>query len=658
MRGASSNLAGVPLLGAVAMALAVLLTPTAARADPPAAQRAVARARALGLARSVAWRRLVLYRPRAGGGWSSQVDGADFFLAARGARDPAAELEATLLAFFVPPLPGDEDKHAFCMFPARRMWLESALHFTADLLRPPACPALERYVAEMDAESASFVFASNFIENPVSAFGHTLLHIRKKGTPAAANAEELQQAVDRRDHGLDYTAVVDTDNALLYVVKGLGGLFPGTFRFRTYDAMLRDYGGYETRDLWEYELTLTAEEVERLVMHLWELAHATIHYAYLTENCSYHILAAIDAAAPRLRLVEQVKPDVMPLDTVKAVFDAPGLVRGVVYRPSVRSVFRASLARLDARERDLVDGLLVSADAPLPSDLPEARAALVLDTAKLALDVRFAATMTDGKDQAALRARRRLVERRRAIDGAPAVDAIARAPRDKEPHRGHGSMRVLLGTGMTSPYGTGFATFGYRLALHDLLDPPDGEPELLQLQFVDTRVRYDHGRQKLTLDTLTFTELLTLAPLRSFEHKLSWRVRAYGMRLHDRAAPDAFAHGLDGAVGASLGSADDHVVAFLMADAYFGLSGDVDGVAGSVVRVGVGPLAGLRLRLPADTIGLVTATTSYLPGQSLATTFDVRASLRTRLGTQVAMGLEGAAQPRALELLLGTFLYF
>ena len=146
---------------ALLIAVAVLLTETTARADPPAAQRAVARARELGLSRSVAWRRLVLYQPHAGGRWSSQVDGADFFLAAYGPRDPAAELEATLAAFFVPLVPGEEDQHALCMFPARRIWLESMLHFTADLMRPPTCPALERYVAEMDAEAASFVFASN-----------------------------------------------------------------------------------------------------------------------------------------------------------------------------------------------------------------------------------------------------------------------------------------------------------------------------------------------------------------------------------------------------------------------------------------------------------------------------------------------------------------
>ena len=615
----------------------------------------MSRARELGLARSTAWRRLLLYKSRTGGLWASQVDGAEFFLAAQGKQDPAAELEATIAAFFVPFTPGREDNHALCRFPARRIWLESQLHFASDLLRPPTCPALDRYVEELDAESATFVFASNFLENPVSAFGHTFLRIKKR---SPTNGATSQAATDVRDHGIDYTAVTDTTNPFLYAFKGLAGLFPGTFRFRTYDAMLRDYGGYEARDIWEYDLALTPGELELLVMHLWELAKTTINYFYLTENCSYQIIAALDASAPRLHLVENVKIDVMPLDTVKAVYDTPGLVRSIVFRPSGRSLFRASLARLDARERDLVDDLLTNADAPLPAELSAAQAALVLDTARLALDARFAKAMIDGGRPAAVKARRRLVERRDRLVTAPILPAMTEAPRDKEPHKSHGSMRVLLGTGMTSEYRTGFATLGYRLALHDLADPPDGESELLQLQFLETRLRYDYGRQKLTLDTLTFAELVALSPLTRFEKKLSWRVRAFGTRLHDRAAPDAFAHGMNASVGGTLGSDSEHFVVFLMADAYVAFSGQVDGIGGSFVRAGVGPFGGVRVRLPASTIGMITGSMSYLPAQSLDATFDVRAILRTRLSTNVAMGLEGAAQPRAFELQLGSYLYF
>lgn len=633
--------------GAPLAALCILLAGASASADPPAAQAAITRARELGLARATAWKRLLLYQPRAGDRWSSQVDGADFFLAMRGKHDQAAELEATLAAFFVPFEPGREDAHALCRFPARFRWLDAQLQLASALLHPPTCPALDRYTAELDAASITFVYASSFLDNPASSFGHTFLRIKKRGAPS-----------DARDHGVDYTAVTDTANPLLYAFKGLVGLFPGTFRFRAYDAMLREYAGYDARDLWEYDLALEPGEVELVVLHLWELATTSIDYFYLTENCSYQIAALLDAAAPRLDLVAHTKPDVLPLDTVKAVYETRGLVRSIEYRPSVRSLFRAAVATLDSRERKLIGALLDDTDAPLPADLEPARAARVLEAARLGLDARFARIMIDGKSPAALKARQRLAERRARIATIARSAPVIEAPIEKEPQRGHGSMRVLLGTGLTSQYDSGFATVGYRLALHDLVDPPDGEPELLQLQFLDTRLRYDHRRQRVTLDNLTFAELMAIKPLTRFERALSWRARAFGTRLHDRAAPDSFAHGLDVAIGGALATGDEHFAVFLMADAYVGFSDHVDGIGGSFVRAGVGPYGGARLRLPLRTVALVTGTLSYLPAQDLAATFDVRAVLRMRLAPDVAMGFEGSAQPRAFEALLASYLYF
>jgi hypothetical protein len=285
-------------------------------------------------------------------------------------------------------------------------------------------------------------------------------------------------------------------------------------------------------------------------------------------------------------------------------------------------------------------------------------AARVLDTAALAIDARWSAGMLDGKNPRALAARRRVMDRRAAIKGVPPAALMSRAPLTEEPHRSHGSMRVMLGTGLASPSDTGFATFGYRLVLHDLADPPAGQPELLQLQFVDVRLRFDYGRRKLFLDDVTFAELMALKPLTRFEKEISWRVRAFGSTLHDRAAPGVFAHGLDAAIGGTLATENEHAALFVMADTFVVFSSDLDGVASSAVRVGVGPYAGLRVRLPLSTVGLVTGSVSYLPGQDLQSTFDLRAVLRSRLGTNVAMGLEGSLQPRGADAQLVSYFYF
>ena len=149
--------------------LAVLM-PIAAPAT--AKPSLIEKARAMGVAQSVAWQRLLHYRPTGWGGWVSEIDGKEFFLAPGGKEDPEAELVATLRAFQAPILPGREDSHALCRFPARRQLLDEALTFEQSL-HAPTCPALAGYQAAVDPTGAAIVYASNYLANPASAFGHT-----------------------------------------------------------------------------------------------------------------------------------------------------------------------------------------------------------------------------------------------------------------------------------------------------------------------------------------------------------------------------------------------------------------------------------------------------------------------------------------------------
>jgi hypothetical protein len=178
------------------------------------------------------------------------------------------------------------------------------------------------------------------------------------------------------------------------------------------------------------------------------------------------------------------------------------------------------------------------------------------------------------------------------------------------------------------------------------------------VQFFDTRVRYDMERSALTLDRLTFAEFFTLNPITRFEQALSWRVQAFGVRVHDRDCPDGFAHGLEGSVGGTIATSDQRVAIFLMGDAYVAFSGSLDGIAGSFVRLGVGPFAGLRVRLPFDTVGVVSGTLAYLPGERLRGTYDVRAMLRSSIARNFALGVEAAMQPLSTEASLNSYLYF
>lgn len=577
----------------------------------------------------------------------SEVDGKRFFLAPDGARDPEAELAATLAAFAAPLSPGREDEHALCRFPARRRLLDEQLGF-GRAFTMPQCPALTRFQNDLDPASVSVVYAANFLDNPASAFGHTFLRLSKR-RPAGSTASSVEL-----DRSVEYTANTDTTNPVLYAFKGLTGMFRGVFRFHSFESKVHEYADAEARDLWVYDLGLRESEVELLTLHLWELADTHLDYYYLTKNCSYHALATLEAAAPRLDLVARLNFVVLPRDTIKALFTVSGLVQKFSYRPSLRSQFRAQVSRFSAAQHSTVLELLRDASAALPSDLPVPEANAVLSAADLIL----AARSSESPDPKLDAARSVLIARRARLSSTLPPAYPVPTPSDKAPQLAHGSLRLTWGTGITTQYQSSFSVLGGRLALHDLTDPPDGEPELSQLQFLDARVRYDLGQRSFTLDRLTFAELLALSPLTRYERAPSWRVHAFGVRLHDAGCADCFAHGLDLSLGATFATESERLALFVMADSHVAFSRQLDGIAGRFVRIGIGPFAGVRARLSSDVSGLLTATWSYLPWARLKGTYDVRATLRGALAKEVAIGLEAAAQPLSVEGVLASYLYF
>jgi Domain of unknown function (DUF4105) len=283
----------------------------------------------------VEWRKLGHYRSSLFANDASEVDGKEFFLSPNGKRDRHAELRATLEAFFLPVIFGHEDQHAICRFPARFEWLDEELALS-HLLKKPTCPKLEKYLSDADADQLVYVYTSNYLMNPASMFGHTFLRVTRK-----------EKSVSRdRDSTVEFTAITDTKNPLFYAFKGLVGLFPGKFELKSFADKLIEYSDIEQRDLWEYQLDLRPHEVRMFMLHVWELQPTHIDYTYLHGNCSYHLLGAIEAAAPRLDLIDRLKTTVFPIDTVMAVFDQPGLVDKIETFPSQRNRDKAAAYHL------------------------------------------------------------------------------------------------------------------------------------------------------------------------------------------------------------------------------------------------------------------------------------------------------------------------
>jgi uncharacterized protein DUF4105 len=595
------------------------------------------------------WWRLLRYR-RGLFGVSSEVDGGPFFNAPDGKSNPRAELEATLRAFFAPG-PDDEGiQHPFCRFPARLAWLNAELHFDFRVLPRQRCPRFEAFKQRVDPESISLIFSSYFLNNPASAFGHTLLRLNKKRT----TRDEERQAL--LDHGINFGATVDTGNAVLYAFKGLLGLFAGEFTNVPYYLKVREYNDFESRDLWEFELALTPREVDMAVAHIWELGSTYFWYYYLTENCSYHMLGILEVASPRVDLISKLGWPVLPADTLQAVAKNPGLVRSVTYRPSTRVQFRKRLHALAGEDVELVFRLGEDPNTPLPAALAPARQMAIFDTALDLYDFRHNKELLDPASASA--SDKQVLLRRRARLGIPSPPLVIPRPELENPLRGHERARLDLGEGYATALGA-YQALDLRLALHDWSDPSAGYPETLSISFLPVGLRYYLERQRLELDHASLIAITSLVPMDVFDRSLSWHAHLGASRIHDGGCADCLTGVAEAGGGVAAGLLEDGVLGFLNFNTILRGLGPIDGGLGGLpLRLGVGGKAGLRLRPWPELVAVLGGDLSWLPAQSPSYTWAGTAALRWMYRLDFALSLSAEWYPSGAYLQAASSIYF
>ncbi len=296
-------------------------------------------------------------------GKESEIDSPEFFYAKNGKKDPKAELIATIEAFYqsvdsiivpedfiervsksnalldaaITSLPrrssSPEDYHGICRFRARFFYLDSLLHFEG--LPRLECQEFKAMFVYVNPKSATIIFPSAHINSPASMFGHTFLLLN-----SGFNSRLLSFAIN-------YQASADpnVENGFAFAFKGLVGMYDGRFSILPYYEKIKEYRDVENRDIWEFDLNLSYEEVLQMYRHIWELGDAWSWYYFFDENCSYNILWLLEVARPSLNLRKKFIYQVNPPETLFVMRDA-GLITKETYRPSRR-------AKLLAYERDM-----------------------------------------------------------------------------------------------------------------------------------------------------------------------------------------------------------------------------------------------------------------------------------------------------------------
>lgn len=449
-------------------------------------------ARTLNLSEARYWH-LLMHAPKE----ESEIDDPTFFLSPEGKKSLSSELDATLNHFNEDT--NRSDGSIFCRFPARRAWLEHELNVS---FGEGECSEYETLLKKLDPQKVTLVFPSAHINSPASMFGHTFLRIDSKMESKLMS------------YAINYAAQTEETNGLLFAYKGLFGGYYGYYSMLPYYEKLKEYRDSESRDVWEYDLNLTPDEVLMMVRHIWELQRINSQYFFFDENCSYHMLWLAEIARPRVRLRDHFTYYVIPPETVRA-FEEEELVKQKHFRPSKRT-------KLLAYEKVLNDSgiktakALASGEASAISPLGDQQGRYALEAAAELVEHDYIGGKLSKEEYAK---RYHALLSRRAALGAGESLLIAQK---SNPDTAHRAARVEIAQAWyenRSPL-----LIGWRPAFHDLSEDDTGHLSGAQIEFMDTRIGIDDKR--VSLEKLTLLSLASITPVSHFFRPFSWRMKS------------------------------------------------------------------------------------------------------------------------------------
>lgn len=426
----------------------------------------------------------------------SLADGALFFLAPDGKKNAASELEATINSFKdTNAQSGWFHYHPQCVFRERYRFLKSVglLNNTVE----KSCPEFDEWKNGLNTESVTLIFSSSYPNNPSSLFGHTLIRLNQKN-----------KTNDLLDYSIAFSAIPNNnDIGIIFAYKGMFGGYQGLLEVTKYYTKVNDYNNGESRDLIEYQLKMSPEQIDRLINHLWEIYQTTyFDYFFLDENCSSVLADILAVAFDQLQVNYHKRWYYLPAEMIKTFWNA-NLVESVNYRPSLKRKLEMQLLTFNKNEINAI------------KDLDYKQNLKIHDGVISYLDFLRYQTRNNLSINQKKILRSALISR----STLPQAEFIPQTfEQTNRPELGHEPRKISIYHRST------LLGLELKQGHHDLMSNDLGYDQFSQFDFLTLSIFYDTNKKKFTYDKFTFVDLVSLHPYSFYDPQFSWQATVAG----------------------------------------------------------------------------------------------------------------------------------
>lgn len=486
--------------------------------------------------------------------YMSEVAGGDFFLSGQiGRTDSLAELKATIASINSEKKIGLGQQRPFCAFRARYHLLQQELGLQIPDIK---CEKWDLFIKGFnDPQKLSLIFSSAYPNSPASMFGHLFLKVSSK-----LNTDLL-------DTGINYAAQVPQDeNGLAFLVFGIFGGYEGHWSVQPYYEKLNEYVKSESRDLWEYELNLSKDEVYFFIEHLWELETTGVNYYYFfDDNCAYRIARIVEVIKPEWRVrdksLARYTIDAIPGEIVKN-FEVGLHVSRVSHKQSLRKKLNSRLQILTPSEKEIFSQFNQQKNVDLTSvkSLQQIdRQIYTLNALNVYID--YMRQKKKGQLSDLERTKWSEVQNYRSELGIGPKGELSSEILLNRPDLGHDSYGIGFQVGQffsdsqrsvfSNTSGGVFFDYTIRSPYHDLNNIDQGFDQFSQILFPFIEARYLFEKKKHQILKLNAVDIKSLVPFTSFDPQISWLLNAkYEQSILNNVSDD-YAIATDAAIGLS-----------------------------------------------------------------------------------------------------------
>lgn len=447
------------------------------------------------------WLAVGHYQPYIFGGYKSTIDNPEFFLSKNGQTNPVAELRETIALF---KSNDKKDEAQKCLMPSRYKFLQKN---NVEVQAFPKCAEYEKFIDDLKPSGITLLFTNAYMNNPSSLYGHTMFRIdtSRKGTQMLA-------------HGATHGAYAVDNNGFLYALKGVWGGYNGSYMVKPYYDVINTYNNIENRDIWEYSLDISTEELNFFVAHLWEIGNTHTSYYFFTRNCSYMLMETLDAVRPSLKLASKFPLQTIPVDTLKAVYSQRDLVKSIKYRPSRQAKINYRISQMNEKQYEAFLDTVKNQNWNY-ENLQNDEKADVLETSYQYIQYQYVAEELDLKEY-----RKRSFQALKARNKIEVKEYFKELDEGKNPVESHESMRASVGIGTSN--GRGFQEVSYRPAYNSLTDDNFGLLSGSEINFLNISARHYDNDDKYVLQSFDIVGIKSLFPMSDLFSPYSYNIQA------------------------------------------------------------------------------------------------------------------------------------